>query len=230
MDDQILVRDRIDWAADGPKLKAEWTREPRGRCTDELTELEKIIGDYDFDRDKQDEWKWTLTSNGNFTVKSLTSIIYVHFYTGSSSSFVTMRNNLLPKKIGVFVWRAFQKRLPVRNELDKRGIDLDTVRCPLCDGDIETVDHSLLRCNKSLDIWNRIFSWWGFGSIPNLSMNEILCGDGPNNLTENGKRMWQAVVWVCAYLIWVNRNNVVFRGKGWCIPVAINEIQVKAFE
>ncbi|XP_071740813.1 uncharacterized protein [Rutidosis leptorrhynchoides] len=141
-----------------------------------------------------------------------------------------MRNNLISKKIEMFVWRATQKLLPVRIELDKRGIDLDTVRCPLCDDDIETVEHSLLFCNNSMDIWNRVFSWWGFGLMTNLSMNEILRGNGPINMTENGKYVWQAVVWVCAYLIWANRNNVVFRGKSWCIPVAINEIQVKSFE
>ncbi|XP_071729272.1 uncharacterized protein [Rutidosis leptorrhynchoides] len=249
MADQASVLDRLEWAADGPKFRPVWAREPRGRANGELAELEKIIEDYNFDRDKKDEWKWSLSSNGNFTVKSLTSIIYVHFYSGISSSFESMRNKLLPKKIEIFVWRATQKRLPVRNELDKRGIDLDTVRCPLCDSDIETVDHALdtvrcplcdsdietvdhalLLCNKALEIWNRVSSWWGFNLSPTLTLNEILRGNGPSNLTENGKCMWQAVAWVCTYLIWVNRNNVVFRGKGWSTPVAINEIQVKSFE
>ncbi|XP_071718124.1 uncharacterized protein [Rutidosis leptorrhynchoides] len=141
-----------------------------------------------------------------------------------------LRNNYVPKKIELFVWRATQKRVPVRIELDKRGVDLNTVRCPLCDEDVETVEHSLIFCSKVMDIWNRVFSWWGFGSMSNLSIIEILRGNGPSQMSIHGKKVWQAVEWVCSYLIWSNRNNVVFRGKGWNSPVAVNEIQVKSFD
>ncbi|XP_071694324.1 uncharacterized protein [Rutidosis leptorrhynchoides] len=30
----------------------------------------------------------------------------------------------------IFIWRVLKRRIPVRTELDKRGIDLKTVRCP----------------------------------------------------------------------------------------------------
>ncbi|GJS57295.1 ribonuclease H-like domain-containing protein [Tanacetum coccineum] len=35
-------------------------------------------------------------------------------------------------KVNIFMWRALKGRLPVREELDKRGIDLDSVLCPSC--------------------------------------------------------------------------------------------------
>ncbi|XP_071715045.1 uncharacterized protein [Rutidosis leptorrhynchoides] len=141
-----------------------------------------------------------------------------------------MRNNLVPKKLQIFAWRASQKRLPALTELDKRGIDLNSVRCLLCDDDLETVEHSLIFCKSAMDVWDRVYSWWGLGNMANLSIGELLRGRGPTSSTAFGKKIWQAVEWVCAYLIWRNRNEKVYREKSWNPPVALNEIQVKAFE
>ncbi|GKA86171.1 RNA-directed DNA polymerase, eukaryota, reverse transcriptase zinc-binding domain protein [Tanacetum coccineum] len=50
-------------------------------------------------------------------------------------------NRLFPSNVNILIWRALKKRLPNRYNLDKRGIDLDSVRCPLCNNDIEMEDH-----------------------------------------------------------------------------------------
>ncbi|XP_071686890.1 uncharacterized protein [Rutidosis leptorrhynchoides] len=81
-----------------------------------------------------------------------------------------------------------------------------------------------------MDIWNRVFSWWGFGNMSNFTINELIDDNAPRNANKLGKQIWQAVKWVASYLIWSNRNKVVFRGKGWNPPVALNEIQTKSFE
>ncbi|XP_071727973.1 uncharacterized protein [Rutidosis leptorrhynchoides] len=141
----------------------------------------------------------------------------------------TMRNNLVPKKLEVFVWRARQRRLPTLIELGKRDIDLHSVRCPLCDDDLETVDHSIIFCKHVIGIWDRVFGWWGFGNMSNLSINEILQGNCNSPSTSLGNKIWQAVEWVSAYLIWRNRNEKVFRGRSWNPSVALNEIQVKSY-
>lgn len=52
----------------------------------------------------------------------------------------TMWNNLIPK-INIYV-------IPVRVELDKKGIQLHTILCPWCDEVCESVDHSLILCKE----------------------------------------------------------------------------------
>ncbi|XP_071689060.1 tyrosine--tRNA ligase 1, cytoplasmic-like [Rutidosis leptorrhynchoides] len=123
-----------------------------------------------------------------------------------------------------------KKRLPVRIELDKRGIDLHSSRCPLCDEDLETTDHTMIFCSYTRDIWNRVFQWWGLGSFLNYDFNEILGGNSGVSTSSFGKKIWQAVEWISAYYIWKNRNNRIFRGTSWCAPVTLSEIQVKSFE
>ncbi|XP_071728610.1 uncharacterized protein [Rutidosis leptorrhynchoides] len=61
-------------------------------------------------------------------------------------------NKLLPQSLGIFNWRVTRRRLPVRIELDKRGIDLHTVRCPLCDEDVESIDHAIVLCKYALEV------------------------------------------------------------------------------
>ncbi|XP_071699382.1 uncharacterized protein [Rutidosis leptorrhynchoides] len=127
------------------------------------------------------------------------------------------------------MWRAKRERLLVLLELDKRGIDLHSVRCPLCDDHLETVKHSLLECKHASIIWEKVRSWWGFDSgIPSFgsllpSLYHVQCSD-------LGNKIWQAVEWTCCYLIWKNRNHKVFKNTSWGPPVALNEIQVLSYD
>ncbi|XP_071727743.1 uncharacterized protein [Rutidosis leptorrhynchoides] len=134
------------------------------------------------------------------------------------------------KKLEVFVWRAIKRRIPVRCELDKRGIDLHSSICPLYDDGLETVDHSLIFCKHSMDVWNRVYNCCGLGNFSNLSIGEILRGNSTTIMSCLGRRIWQAIEWVVVYYIWKNRNNKVFRDKSWTAPIALSEIQLKSFE
>ncbi|XP_071738688.1 uncharacterized protein [Rutidosis leptorrhynchoides] len=141
-----------------------------------------------------------------------------------------MRNNLVPLKAEVFVWRVTRRRLPIRVELDKRGIDLNSVRCPLCDDNIESLDHVFIFCKHALDVWERVYKWWGVGSVTNLSIEEAFRGNISGQLSSLGIKLWQSVEWTCAYLIWWNRNQKVFSNKSWEGPNALLEIQLKSYK
>ncbi|XP_071728016.1 uncharacterized protein [Rutidosis leptorrhynchoides] len=150
-------------------------------------------------------------------------------YPSSNTSLASMKNNLVPKKVEIFVWRAKRERLPVLSELDKRGIDLHFVLCPLCDTDFETVRHSLLSCSHARVIWEKVRDWWGFDSA-NLSFDNLFRGCVPSNCSDWGAQLWQAVEWTCGYLIWKNRNQKVFKKTSWTPPNALSEIQVLSYD
>ncbi|XP_071714500.1 uncharacterized protein [Rutidosis leptorrhynchoides] len=147
-------------------------------------------------------------------------------YSSNSTYLETFKNNLVPKKVEVFVWRATKERLPVLSELDKRRIDLHSVICPLCDSNTESVSHSLLTCDKVRDVWEKVRDWWGFDST-NLSIDNLLHGLVPSSCSELGGIIWQAVEWTSCYLIWRNRNQKVFKKTTSTTPNALNEIQSK---
>ncbi|XP_071726361.1 uncharacterized protein [Rutidosis leptorrhynchoides] len=183
------------------------------------------------EREKEDRWSWNLSASGKFTVKKLTEALEEKVFAVSCNGREEIiHNSLIPKKVEIFVWRTLQKRLPVRIELDKRGIDLHSVRCPSCDDDIELAVHMSIFCSHAQEIWSRIFKWWKLGNFSTFSIAELL-RDPPSHVTSyTGRKFLQAVMWVSLYLIWKNRNNKVFHCKGWNAPVALNEIQVITFE
>ncbi|XP_071718805.1 uncharacterized protein [Rutidosis leptorrhynchoides] len=178
---------------------------------------------------KKDSWRWTPGGNGMFTTKALSDMVTSIPIPTNDSNVETLHNKLVPKKFDVFVWRARKLRLLVLVELDKRGIDLHSVRCPLYDDDIETVNHSLIFCKYAFEVWGKVFDWWGRGGIPYITVGDLFLNMGQTT-THVGKTIWQAVVWACSYLIWKNRNQIFFTNKSWNVPVALNEIQVKSFE
>ncbi|XP_071709258.1 uncharacterized protein [Rutidosis leptorrhynchoides] len=126
--------------------------------------------------------------------------------------------------------QQFLQRLPVRTKLDKRGIDLHSVRCPLCDDDIESSEHTLIFCRRAQEIWSRVYKWWNLGNFSSFSISELLRDNNMQIGSSVSSKIWQAVVWFTSYLIWKNHNNKVFRDKCWSAPVALNEIQILTFD
>ncbi|XP_071728879.1 uncharacterized protein [Rutidosis leptorrhynchoides] len=172
----------------------EWIREPRGRALGELSELNALFQDVILIHDKPDTWKWVLNGNGVFSTKKLTELINEKNILVGPSNFETIRNNLVPSKVEIFVWRARRRRLAVLSELDKKGIDLHSVLCPICGQEVETVEHSLVLCNLALDVWEKVSRWWGLGAFTNLSINEIFMGNSSVHMSEAGRKIWQATL------------------------------------
>ncbi|XP_071686901.1 uncharacterized protein [Rutidosis leptorrhynchoides] len=110
----------------------EWSRNSRGRMAGEFQNLSNLVHGFRFTDGTRDKWSCNLFQNGSFTVLHLSKMIDEKLLGPRIGAECTDRVNIIPKKIGLLVWRAKQNRIPVRIELDKRGIDLDSVRCPVC--------------------------------------------------------------------------------------------------
>ncbi|XP_071713330.1 uncharacterized protein [Rutidosis leptorrhynchoides] len=226
---QSMVIDRVGW--NGLSCEGNWHWKRRhGRLIGDLNELHNLIRGVKIKTEYSDSWRWTSSRHGKFETRLLSDALNSSMTPTGINRFETLRNNLVPKKVEDFVWRARKKRLPVLTELDKRGLDLNSVRCPICDNDIESVDHSLVYCNRSLEIWSKILEWWGFNGSNITSLGDIFDVTSGNSMSTLGAKVWQAVRWSSAYLIWKNRNQKVFKNESWNTPVAICEIQVASYD
>ncbi|PWA95769.1 HIT-type Zinc finger family protein [Artemisia annua] len=139
------VADKGRWVEGVWTWEWEWFREPRGRVSREL-ELEGLMGTYG---------GGSLMKMGGFTVKELTKMVEERILDVENAGEETIWLKLVPKKVNIFVWRALKRRLPVREELDKRGIDLDTVLCPCCNSVVESCEHSLVMCSMAMGVWEK---------------------------------------------------------------------------
>lgn len=104
------------------------------------------------------------------------------------------------------------ERLPARSNLDKRGIDLHSTRCPLCDEDQETEFHLFAKCPISVDVWNAISSWWNLGHLDFGCTHDVLSlADSFPNITGHLHKLLDVVVHVALWVIWRFRNETIFR-------------------
>ncbi|XP_071687637.1 uncharacterized protein [Rutidosis leptorrhynchoides] len=173
-----------------------WTRTPTGRGLRELTELNNLISSISL-TEAPDSWKWNLDPSGSFSTKMLSHILDNLKLATSHSSTPTPRNKFLPQKICIFIWRVINGRIPTRSELDKRNIDLDSILCPICEAQIESIDHILFLCPKTTQIWSSILQWW---KLPNnlltnfsdiTSINQNLSSNQTGTLARiNQNDMW----------------------------------------
>ncbi|XP_071695782.1 uncharacterized protein [Rutidosis leptorrhynchoides] len=206
----------------------DWSRPPSGRAKDYLTELNNLITSVIIS-DRPDSWKCSLDTSGIYTSAALSNLINKLKYGTNSRNLSLPQNKFVPQKIFIFSWRAVQQKIPVRSELDKKGIDLHTILCPLCEHQIETIDHALLNCQKVSSIWIQFLDWWNQNNIRISNINDAIISDQGISNNSIGSSIWQAAKWIACYIIWKHRNLKIFSGKIWNPAVIISEIQSQSF-
>nr|GEX50109.1 RNA-directed DNA polymerase, eukaryota, reverse transcriptase zinc-binding domain protein [Tanacetum cinerariifolium] len=169
-----------------------------------------------------DKWKWTLVEDGEFKVKALTRLVEGKILQVESGVQETAWNNLVPRKVNIFIWKAIKGRLPVRVELDRIGIDLDSVLCPSCNNSVESCAHSLVTCDLAMSVWEKVFSWWKMGCANAFSIGKLFSSYGNVNIPVAFSYVCQAVLWSTGYFIWKERNDCVFVGAGGGQPIKLN--------
>lgn len=101
-----------------------------------------------------------------------------------------------PDKVNICCWRAACDRLPTRPHLQKRGIILPSLACPLCDSAIEDIDHLFCLCPRVRPLWHKVWSWdsriQSFFSL----LIEDQCSLGVN------KRLVKAFQGTCMVAVW----------------------------
>ncbi|GJU00433.1 putative RNA-directed DNA polymerase, eukaryota, reverse transcriptase zinc-binding domain protein [Tanacetum coccineum] len=121
------------------------TRRIRSQAeTTELNDLTNLLLNLHL-TNNMDTWEFIPDASRRFTVNNMRKLISLSTI-NTNNCHHTRWNKLLPSKVNILTWRVSNKRFPTRSNLDSRGIDLDSTRCPLCDNDIETEDHVLVYC------------------------------------------------------------------------------------
>ncbi|GJV06756.1 RNA-directed DNA polymerase, eukaryota, reverse transcriptase zinc-binding domain protein, partial [Tanacetum coccineum] len=109
---------------------------PRGGAElSQLEALQDILKDVMFS-DQHDTWIWSLDGADGFFVASVRQLVDSHILV--VDQFATRWNRCVPIKINVFMWRLLLNKLPSRVNLDRRGIDVGSILCPICQDDVES--------------------------------------------------------------------------------------------
>jgi hypothetical protein len=154
---------------------------------------------------------WTMTANNAYSAKTAYE---AQFY----GRFILHDLNIVWKakmeeKVIFFLWLVLQNRLWTADRLSNRGWTHDD-KCCLCQQILENVDHLLLRCPFSLEVWSKFSNthqnivqavitaadlndWW-------RTLNAGPKADVVKDVTMAGYVAWN---------IWKERNQRIFQDK-----------------
>ncbi|GJW91349.1 RNA-directed DNA polymerase, eukaryota [Tanacetum coccineum] len=105
-----------------------------------------------------DRWKCDLESSGDFSVASVRKIIYDNSLSDVDSK--TRWIKYVPIMVNVHAWKVKTDSLPTRFNVSRRGIDIDSIMCAICDNGVETSRHLFFYCCMVRQIVRKITRWW----------------------------------------------------------------------
>ncbi|GKF27169.1 RNA-directed DNA polymerase, eukaryota, reverse transcriptase zinc-binding domain protein, partial [Tanacetum coccineum] len=104
-----------------------------------------------------------------FTAASTRQFIDDHLLLEVSSKFSWRK--IVPIKVNILAWKIKLNFLPSRLNLSRRGLDIPTIMCPICEKYAESTNHIFYDCYMVRDIYRKIASWWDVSS-PQISSYE----------------------------------------------------------
>lgn len=186
-----------------------WSRDWSGGITvEQLSTLRDLLGDVVLNVDI-DGWVWELDSDGIFTVSSARK--YIDQVMFSPGNMGTRWCTYVPSKVNIFMWRVLMNRLPTRDSLVGRGIDVPSLLCTQCGLYTEDSNHVFLNCEVAAQIWNRIAKWLDLPLPSIISIDELMSWMDTVKVIAFKRKAISAIIWTTTWMISNYRNNVVFQ-------------------
>lgn len=221
----VTIAERGVWCNEKWQWVWNWRNTPRGRAAGELEDLQSRVGTFQMKRGCKDKYVWNLDPTLSFNTKKLRELVEEASTNPNVGEEHTSWLKMVPRKVCIFIWRVKKGRIPSRTILDKMGIDLDSVLCPRCKENPETLDHALVNCPEVKNLWKAVGKWWN-KNLGDIQSIEDLLQEEPGS---HGN-MWVGVKWALTYLIWSHRNRMVFENGANKLGEKFFELQRRLFE
>jgi len=112
----------------------------------------------------------------------------------------------------VTAWRVIENKVVAKVNLERRGIQIDSILCSLCRLSKESTNHLFFGCKVAWLIWNLCYDWLGMNSVdlivPGSHLEHFKILDAPNSVNLTMGNIWIALV----SEIWRHMNNCLFKG------------------
>nr|GEV35059.1 putative RNA-directed DNA polymerase, eukaryota, reverse transcriptase zinc-binding domain protein [Tanacetum cinerariifolium] len=162
----------------------------------------------------EDTCTWVLSNDGTFSVKSAKRLIDSKLLPSILTP--TVWDKFLPRKVNIFLWRLSLYRLPHRLNLSSRGLDILTISCSSCNGNVESADHATkAKSHRLYVIFAALYWWiWRYRNSVTFSSDSIEKGDLFDNICAS------SFSWIsnrghvsCNWVEWLE-NPLLIAGSG----------------
>ena len=120
-------------------------------------------------------------------------------------------------KIDLFCWTAAHKSILTGDNLKIRGMEGPS-RCPLCCSEEETMDHLLINCPYSQEIWSEVLLLNLEDLVVPLNILDLFATWASSSPFDLHKKDLLKLIWIWApkaiyWKIWLERNSRTFRDE-----------------
>ncbi|GJR00675.1 RNA-directed DNA polymerase, eukaryota [Tanacetum coccineum] len=158
--------------------------------------------------DSKDRWRWSLEGCGEFTVASVRNLLDANSLPVVSSK--TRWIKAVPIKVNIHAWKVKLDILPTRLNISKRGMDIESILCPLCEKNVESSSHIFFTCPISREIFRKVLLWWEIDVVMISSYDEWLEWLLSIRLHSNHKELFEGVCYILWWYIWNFCNKSIF--------------------
>ncbi|GJR86855.1 RNA-directed DNA polymerase, eukaryota, reverse transcriptase zinc-binding domain protein [Tanacetum coccineum] len=189
-------------------LEVSLRRSPRGGVEQvQYIELKRFTKGTVF-ANSRDRWSWSLEGSGAFSVASIRRIIDDKLLPSVSSK--TRWFSMVPIKANIIAWKVKIYCLPTRLNISRRGMNLDSILCSICDKEVESSKHLFFACHFAREILFRIATWWDVPLIELSSYEEWLLWISNLSIPFFNKQLLEGVCYTMWWCIWRFRNKSIF--------------------
>ncbi|GKA00297.1 RNA-directed DNA polymerase, eukaryota, reverse transcriptase zinc-binding domain protein [Tanacetum coccineum] len=208
-------------------LSSSFRRAPRGGLEEfQYLQLSKEMEEVSL-IDTEDRWSWSLDGQGVFSVASVRKLIDDKNLPVVSSK--TRWIKVVPIKVNILAWKIRFDCLPTRLNLSKRGIDIHSILCPICDKEVESSSHLFFSCQFARMIFSKIACWWDIINSEISSYEEWLVWLLNSRLQSKHKKLLEGVCYVMWWFLWNFRNKTLFGATLPSKALTFDEIVAKSF-
>lgn len=124
----------------------------------------------------KDYWDWNLDHGKGYTVNGVYHMLSnVEQANRNDISILLWTYKNVPLKVSMFVWRLLRNRIPMKDNLTRRGIKSSNSNLCLSDCGLEEhADHLFLGCAFYGSIWSLVRQWLGICSASPLHLSDHL--------------------------------------------------------
>ncbi|GKA19420.1 RNA-directed DNA polymerase, eukaryota, reverse transcriptase zinc-binding domain protein [Tanacetum coccineum] len=188
-----------------------------GRALADLNNLLMDIGSLNVEVDR-DCVVSSLSTDGSYSVSFIRKHIDNYMIANSLPS--TRWCKIIPRKVNIFMWRLLLDRLPHRLNLSSRGLDIDSILCPVCSEHVESNSHAFFSCSAASNIWRLVRGWCDL-KIPTLSScDEWDIVFSQADLIDTSSRHELELLFSPMYDEYFNRGN-----QSVCMPSVVSGLQ-----
>ncbi|GJU45911.1 RNA-directed DNA polymerase, eukaryota [Tanacetum coccineum] len=159
----------------------------------------------------EDCYVWTLESDGVFSVSSIRKEIDGNRF--QDVSLPTRWVKSVPIKVNIIAWKVKSNALPTRFNISRRGMDIDSIVCPICNAGVESTNHIFFQCVVVRQIMRKISSWWNIDYSDVNSYEEWQVWLVSIRIQSKLKGVLEGVYYGLWWYMWNFRNKLLFDKK-----------------